>query len=33
MGFSYFRGIGVISGKNILVPYQIDVVKLWIVSL
>ena len=27
MGFSYFHGIGVLSGINILVPYQIDVVK------
>ena len=26
--FSYFRGIGVLSGINISVPYQIDVVKL-----
>ena len=27
MGISYFRGIGVFSGMNILVPYQIDVAK------
>ena len=30
MGFSYFRGIGFLSGINILVPYRIefiDVVK------
>ena len=28
MGFSYFRWIGVLSGVNILAPYQIDIVKL-----
>ena len=27
MGLSYFRGIGVLSGINILVPYHKDVVK------
>ena len=27
MGFSYFRGIGILSGINILVPHHIDVVK------
>ena len=28
MGFAYFRWVGVLSGINVLAPYQIDVFKL-----
>ena len=27
MGFAYFHEIGILSGVNILTPYQIDIVK------
>ena len=27
MGFSHFHEIGILSGMNILAPYQIDIVK------
>ena len=27
MGFSHFHDIGILSGLNILAPYQIDIVK------